>query len=399
LLAVMEAQAVVLRHARPLPPEPTPLALALGRVLAEDVASDLDMPPFDKSMMDGYAVRSADLASGPAVLTVVEEITAGRTPTRPVAPGQSSRIMTGAPLPPGADAVEMVERCEPADGGRVRVPGPIRAGHNVQPRGRELRTGETVLRAGAVLRAQEVGLLALVGRPEVRTHAVPEVAVVSTGDELVEPAAKPGPGQIRNSNGPMLLAQVASAGCRPRDLGIGRDRVEHLRESVVDGLRSSVLILSGGVSAGTLDLVPGVLKDLGVEAHFHKVRMKPGKPIFFGARGETLVFGLPGNPVSSFVGFELFVRPALRRLRGFPAEAPAALALPLAADFTYTTDRPTYHPARVEPADVGEQVRVVPWLGSPDLRALTAANALAVLPEGEHTYRAGQPVPVLRLEI
>jgi molybdopterin molybdotransferase len=370
----------------------------MGRVLAEDVTSDLDMPPFDKSMMDGYAVRSADLASGPAVLAVVEEITAGRTPTVPLGPGKTSRIMTGAPIPNGADAVVMIERCEAQGAERVRVPGPVAAGTNVAERSRELRTGETVLRAGSLLRSQEIGLLALVGRPNVPTHPAPEVAVLSTGDELVAADVKPGPGQIRNSNGPMLLAQVTQAGVRPRDLGIAIDNVDRLRVAISDGLRSDVLILSGGVSAGKLDLVPDVLRGLGVEPHFHKVRMKPGKPLFFGTRGETLVFGLPGNPVSSFVCFELFVRPALRQLRGFPEAPPVFVPLPLAGEFAYDTDRPTYHPARVELSADGEHVQVVPWLGSPDLRALTAANALVLLSEGRHTYGAGQRLPVLRLD-
>jgi len=399
LLAVADAQEAILARARPLPPEPTPLANALGRVLAEDVASDLDMPPFDKSMMDGYAVRTADLAEGPVVLTVVEEITAGRTPTVALGPGKASRIMTGAPIPAGADAVVMIERCEAVGPDRVRVPGPVAAGTNLSPRGRELQAGETVLRASSQLRAQEIGLLALVGRPSVRTHPSPEVAVLSTGDELVPGDAKPGAGQIRNSNGPMLLAQVVNAGGSPRDLGIAIDDADRLRDAITDGLRSPVLLLSGGVSAGKLDLVPGVLRGLGVEAQFHKIRMKPGKPLFFGTRDETLVFGLPGNPVSSFVCFELFVRPALRRLRGLPAAPPVFVPLPLAAEFAYETDRPTYHPARVELDADGEQVQVVPWLGSPDLRALTAANALVLLTEGSRKYKAGQPLPVLRLDI
>jgi molybdopterin molybdotransferase len=195
----------------------------------------------------------------------------------------------------------------------------------------------------------------------------------------------------------MLLAQAAAAGGTPHYLGIGRDNVSHLWQLIGEGLTHDVLLLSGGVSAGKLDLVPDVFRELGVEGHFHKVRMKPGKPLFFGTRGDTLVFGLPGNPVSSFVCFELFVRPALHRLRGLPAEPPA-VSLPLADDFPYATDRPTYHPARIESASVGEQVRPVPWSGSPDLRALTAANALMLLPPGEHHHRAGESLRVLRLQ-
>jgi molybdopterin molybdotransferase len=396
MIEVADALSIIFRHAKSLPPQMLPAAI--GRVLAEDVAADLDMPPFDKAMMDGYAVRSADLAAGPRVLDVVEEITAGRTPTKTLQDGQAARIMTGAPIPAGADAVVMVEHCEAVGDTNVKVPQAV-GGLNVQPRGREMRRGEIVLKAGTPLRSQEIGLLAIVGRTSIQAHPAPRVAVLATGDELVEASHMPGDGQIRNSNAPMLVGQVASACGVPHDLGIGRDNLSHLWQLIGDGLTHDVLILSGGVSAGKLDLVPDVLRELGVTSHFHKVRMKPGKPLLFGTRGDTLVFGLPGNPVSSFVCFELFVRPALRRLHGFPAESPAFLPLPLAEDFPYSTDRPTYHPARIEGTAVGEQVRPVPWLGSPDLRALTAANALLLLPAGDHKHRAGAALPVLRLSV
>jgi molybdopterin molybdotransferase len=396
MIEVAEALEVIFSLARPLAPQTGPPML--GRVLAEDVTSDLDMPPFDKAMMDGYAVRSVDVEGGSAVLEIVEEITAGRTPTENVGAGQAARIMTGAPMPAGADAVVMVERCEAVGESKVRISGPAPVGLNVQPRARELRRDESVLTAGSSLRAQEIGVLAIVGRTIVHCHPAPRVAILATGDELVEPDHFPGDGQIRNSNGPMLVAQVASAGAHSHYLGIGRDNLSHLWQLIGEGLTHDVLVLSGGVSAGKLDLVPDVLRELGVVSHFHKVRMKPGKPFMFGTRGDTLVFGLPGNPVSSFVCFELFVRPALRRLQGFPASPPPFVSLPLAVDYRFETDRPTYHPARIELAETGETVQPVPWLGSPDLRALTTANALMVLRPGERQYTAGQPLPVLRLE-
>jgi molybdopterin molybdotransferase len=396
---------LVLQHAAPLPPETAPLtSAALGLVLAEDVASDLDMPPYDKALMDGYAVRTADLPEGRGALAVVEEITAGQTPTHALGPGQASRIMTGAPVPAGADAVVVVERTRLRPDGRVEVEDrPPQPGQNILPRGREMRHGETVLAAGAVLRPQEFGLLAAVGRTAVRVIPAPRVAVLSTGDEVVEPALTPGPGQIRNNNGPMLLAQASRAGALPRYIGIARDRVESLRPLVAEGLAEPALILSGGVSAGKLDLVPDVLREAGVVAHLHKVEMKPGKPFFFGTldrpgRQRTLVFGLPGNPVSSLVCFELFVRPALRRLRGLPDPGPHFLTAALAEDFAYRSDRPTYHPAALERTGGGFCVRPVPWFGSADLRALTRANALVVFPAGDHRHRAGQPFPVLNLE-
>lgn len=400
MLSVAAAQAVVLRTARRLPPERIALTPPpLGQVLAEDVASDLDMPPHDKAMMDGYAVRAADLPEGRGVLAVIEEVSAGRVPQRPVGSGQATRIMTGAPLPAGADAVVMVERTRIRDGDRVEIEDrPPRPGQNVLPRAQEMRQGETVLAAGSVLRPQELGLLATVGRTSALLYPVAVVAVLSTGDEIVEAPHLPGPGQIRNGNGPMLVAQVCRAGARPRYLGIAPDRADMLRTLVAEGLRAHVLVLSGGVSAGKLDLVPGVLQELGVTAHFHKVEMKPGKPVFFGSRGDTLVFGLPGNPVSALVCFELFVRPALRQLMGHADPGPRVVEAALAEDFAHRSDRPTYHPAHVEVGGEGWRARPVPWFGSPDLRGLTRANAFVVFPPGEHQHRAGQRFPVVLTE-
>jgi molybdopterin molybdotransferase len=404
LLSVSAAQEIVLRWARALLPMSVALDAVLGRILAEDVASDLDSPPYTKAMMDGYAVRSADLPQGRGTLAIIEEVTAGHVPQRALGPGQATRIMTGAPIPPGADAVIQVERTRLREPGHVEIDDrPPRSGLNILEQGREMRRGQVVLSAGALLRPQEVGVLAAVGWTSVRVIPAPSVRILSTGDEVVEAPQMPGPGQIRNSNGPMLTAQASRAGGTARYLGIGRDTLEELRARVSEGLAADVLMLSGGVSAGKLDLVPGVLRDAGVQAHFHKVAMKPGKPVFFGTRPrsglpDTLVFGLPGNPVSAFVCFELFVRPALRRLAGHAEPGPAMVSATLVEPFPYRTDRPTYHPAHLELTATGWRVRPVGWFGSPDLLATTRANALLVLPEGDHQHPAGQSFPVLRLE-
>ncbi len=382
-----------------------PVTAALGLVLAEEVVSDLDLPPYDKAMMDGYAIRAADLANGQAVLTVVEEIMAGQTPRLPVGPGQATRIMTGAPMPGGADAVVMVEHSHQLEGQRVQLQEtPPPSGQNVLPRGQEMRRGDVVLQVGSVLRPQEFGLLAAVGRTSVTVRPAPRVAIVPTGDEIVEPSQVPGPGQIRNSNGPMLLAQTCRAGGLPQLLGIARDSQASLQDLIAKGLQADILVLSGGVSAGQHDLVPGVLEELGVRTLFHKIKIKPGKPLLFGVRPRqaeppTLVFGLPGNPVSSLVCFELFIRPAIRSLKGLKDPGPLMVPARLSGDFPYRTDRPTYHPARLALGGAeGWQVQPVPWFGSADLRGLLRANAFIVFPPGDHQHRADEVLSVLKVE-
>jgi molybdopterin molybdotransferase len=372
------------------------LAELLGHVIAEDVISDIDLPSFRKSMMDGYAVRAADCAAPNAVLQVIEEITAGKLPTLIVQPQQASRIMTGAPVPDGADAVVMIEQTSLAQD-RVTIAAKVQRGQNIQPIGREMALGQTIIAAGTRLGPAHLALLATLGRTSVRTFPAPTVAIVTTGDEIVPPEETPKPGQIRNSNAAMLQAQSALAHAAPQMLGIARDERENLRKKIAEGLTCDMLILSGGVSAGKLDLVPEILQEMGVTPHFHKIAMKPGKPLFFGSTGNTLVFGLPGNPVSSFVGFELFVRPAIQRFRGVTPEITAPVRLPLAADCRHHSDRPTYHPAIIQNAEVGETVQPTAWHGSPDLQGLAAANALCWFPPGEHNFSAGTPVPAYRL--
>ena len=391
----------------------TPLAEALGMVLAEDVASDVDSPPHDRAIVDGYAVRSADFVRRPTSdtvepveLEVIEEVTAGDVPSATVGSGQATRIMTGAPVPEGADAVVMVEETEafaephtPLGGVRFQVQR-VAEGQNIMPRATSMRRGQVVLSAGAMLGSAQIGLLAEVGRAGVSVYSRPRVAVLATGNELVAAEFVPGPGQIRNSNGPMLVAATREAGGVPLDLGIGRDEKDALRELVDQGLGCDVLVLSGGVSAGTKDFVPEVLAEAGVEEVFHKIRLKPGKPLWFGVRrGEersTLVFGLPGNPVSSFVCFQLFVHPALAALAG--AEPPNRRVKARLVDaFTHRGPRPTYHPARLQFDNDEAMVDLVSWRGSGDLRALANIDSLAVFPEGEHAYSAGDEITVLQL--
>jgi molybdopterin molybdotransferase len=395
MLTVAKALELVLASARPLPPARLALADSLGCVLAEDVSADLDLPPFDKSLVDGFAVRSADLAAHDSRLRVGEEIHAGQTPSRPLGPGEAAAIMTGAPLPEGADAVIMVEDVM-RDGDSIRVPAQVVPGQFRLARGREMRAGEVVLGRGQELNPSRLGLLAAVGCVQPLVIPSPCVTILPTGDELVDPDRLPGPGQIRNSNAVMLQALVRKQGARARVLPIAPDEPQRLRSLVVEGIDSDVLLITGGVSAGQRDLVPETLASLGVKKNFHKVRLKPGKPLWFGLgpgdgqRAGPLVFGLPGNPVSGAVCFLLFVRPALERLAGRPAGATALPQGRLAAPFQHKGDRPTYHPARWDAQS--QSITPLPWAGSADLRTVAGADGFAVFSAGDRAYDAGEGI-------
>ena len=379
-LSVDAARRIILQDLPEPPCEEAAIASALGRVLAEDVVSDRDLPPFDRAMMDGYAVRSGD--GGP--VRVIEEISAGRTPSLEVGEGACSKIMTGAPMPAGADAVQQVEKTR-RTGDRVDLLEPVRAGQNVAPVGKDAKAGQVVLPSGHLLRPAEIGILAAVGRIRVNVAVRPRVAVLATGDELVAPDAKPGPGQIRNSNSFGLAAQVRALGLECDDLGTAGDEREAIRERVAEGLTRDVLLVSGGVSAGDRDLVIPALEAAGVTIRMHKVRIKPGKPFCF-APG---VFGLPGNPVSAFVIFEVFVRPYLGRLMGADFERTRVTAR-LRTAIHRKLERVRYLPASMTAAGV----EILPWQGSADLFALAKANGFAIVPDGK-TYDTGEEVECL----
>lgn len=409
MLTVPEAIAAIIAEVQPLPCAAVPLGDALGLVLAEDVHAEFDSPPFDKAMMDGYAVRTADLPEGRGTLQVIEEVSAGRVPEKQVTAGCATRIMTGAPVPHGADAVVPVENTKVADNGDVAIhAGLLRSGQNILPRGTSTRAGTLVVKQGARLRPQELGCLAELGKARASAYRRARVAVLATGDELVPIEFTPAPGQIRNSNEAMLAAQIQRLGATPVSLGIARDNVDDLHTHIREGLKCDMLLLSGGVSAGKFDLVPAVLAELGVRQVFHKVRIRPGQPLWFGISGAPQaagdrappgsrsipVFGLPGNPVSSMVCCELFAGTALRRLMGFEAAAPAPIQARLAREHRSGGNRPTYHPAHVEWTSTGAQVDPVAWVGSADLSATVAANAMALFPEGDRVWEAGSLLDV-----
>jgi molybdopterin molybdotransferase len=401
MLTVEQALELVLARAPRLPAERVDLAAAAGRVLAEPVAADRDMPPWDKSAMDGFAVRAVDCPAGPVRLEVIGEIAAGRTAAVPLRPGTAMRIMTGAPLPTGADAVVMVEKTR-TDGAFVLLDGPVKSGQSVSPRASDIAAGATVLPAGAVITAAGIGALAAVGAVSPAVYRVPSVAVLATGDEIVEIDRVPAGAQIRNSNSWALAAQVRAVGCPVTVLPPARDEPEHLAASIGRGLEHDVLILSGGVSMGEYDLVPAALTRAAVTIHAHKVAMKPGKPFLLGTAGAgTLVFGLPGNPVSTFVCFELFVAPALRRMAGHaepvrpPVPAVSVGALPAG------TDRKTYLPARLtRRAGQGPAYSVerLEWHGSADIFGPARADGLLIREIAAPAAGPGTIVEVMRLK-
>ncbi len=365
--------------------EKVPLGEALGRVLAEDVRLDRDAPPFDRATMDGYAVRSADAVAPGTTLRVIGRIGAGSVLGKVVGPGEAAAIMTGAPMPEGADAVVPFEVTDAVGGARgtetaVRLLEASGPRSNVSRRGEQAAAGDVVLRAGTPIHPGTVGVLAAAGVARVPVAARPRVAILSTGDEIVPVEATPGPAQIRESNGAALRAQIQRAGGLPVSSPVVPDEPGALARAIAAGLDADVLLLSGGVSLGERDLVPAALLAAGVERHFHRWAVKPGGPLWFGSRGDTLVFGLPGNPVATFVGFEVLVVPALRTRLGAPFEArrtvlarpDGRLPAPIARlQFVLAT-------LRVDP-EGHARVRPVRFTGSGDLFSLAGTDALALI--------------------
>lgn len=377
--------------------ERVPLAAAVGRVLAEDVLADRDTPPFDRSAMDGWAVRAEDVASPPLALPVSGQVRAGSEPRQPLAPGSAVQVMTGAPVPAGATAVLPVERSRPAGEGRVELLEAPAPGAHIARRGSEVRAGERVLEAGRRLGPAQVAVLAAFGVAEVPVGRRPRAAYLVTGDELVAVEAVPAGAQIRNANGPAIEQQIREAGGEPVPLGMAPDDLEATVAALAPGFDADALLVSGGVSAGVFDLVEDALARFGVEVLFDRVAVKPGAPLVFGRRGESLVFGLPGNPVSAQVTFELFARPALLRMQGGAVLARPRLAAELAGPLRNRSRRRAHLPVRLR--FEGERVLAepIPSRGSADLVAHARADALAVLEAEREEAAPGERVPVLIL--
>ncbi len=404
MLTVHEAVARVVADVRPLAPERVPLLDALGRVLADPIVASLTLPPWDNSAMDGYAVRAADIAQAteslPVSLRVLETVAAGQAPSVAVGPGEAIRIMTGAPIPAGADSVV---RVEDTDGGiaRVAIRSTRDAGRNVRPRGEDLRAGDVVLSAGTPVGPGQVGVLASVGAAVVQVHRRPRVAILGSGDELVDldrfHEALAGR-RIVSSNNYSLHALIRSAGGEPVNLGVVRDERDAMRDALTRSAGCDLLVTTAGVSVGEFDYTRDVLAALGAEMKFWKVRMRPGAPLGFGALGGMPWVGLPGNPVSTMVTFELFVRPVIRRMLGHtslfrrPVRVVMAEPVKIGAPLTH------FLRAVVEPGEDGvTRARLTGPQGSGILTSMSLANALLVVPEDRPRTAVGETLHALLL--
>jgi molybdopterin molybdotransferase len=395
MLTYEEARGRILDRVSPVGLERVPLDAAAGRSLAEEVRAPGDLPPWDNSAMDGYAVRSAD-CRGEAVLSIAGHQTAGGPDAAAAPPGGAVRIMTGSPIPGGCDAVVPFEEAKERDGS-VRVPASVQPRQHIRFRGEDVRAGVQVLPEGTVLRPPQISLLASFGRAMVPVYRKPRVAILSTGDELVELGEPLDHGKIVNSNSHALAAAVVEAGGDPVLLGIARDDRENLREKLSAGLAADALVTSAGVSAGDRDLVRDVLAELGVESVFWKVLVKPGGPTAFALAGRTPVFSLPGNPVSSLITFEVFVRPALRKMTGSLHPLKTPVKATLAGPVRKKPGKTQFLRVMIEPGEEGYVARTAGDQNTGILRTLVLADAIAVLPADRTEFAAGEKVDVLFL--
>ncbi len=401
MISADEALRIVLENVAPLGVERLALLDALGRVLAEEVRSARDIPSFDNSAMDGYALRSADVAraseSNPVRLAVIETVGAGAIPSRGIEAGQAVRTMTGAPIALGADAIIPVERTR-GEGDVVEILAPVAPGESIRPRGEDVRAGQVVIEAGKLLRASDIGVLASVSRPMLSVYRRPRVAVVATGDELVDIDQVPAGAQVVNSSAWALAAGIREAGAEASILGIARDRPEEIRERLSEAIRFDVVLSTGGVSVGQFDHVKGALDEIGMRTLFHGIAQKPGRPLKFGLLDGRPVFGLPGNPVSTMVCFYLYVRPALLRMGGRRDVGLPRIKVVCASDIKVSSNLTEFIRVRLERR--GETIYAAPTgsQGSGIMTSLSLADALLIGPMKETRLQAGASATALLLD-
>lgn len=401
MIRVSEAIQIVKDQTHALPPERVELAAALGRILAEDLIADSDLPPFDRSQMDGYAVRAADTTSAPVRLRIAGESAAGKGWHQEMQSGEAVRIMTGAPVPPGADSVQQVELTSELDAGVVEIAEPVTLGKAIVKRASELKDGETVLRAGEQINAAMLATLASFGYAEFKAGRKPRVAVLATGSELVPVDQKPGPDQIRDSNNYSIGAYAELAGAVVERLPLAGDDTELLKHQIAEAAkRSDLVVTSGGVSMGVYDFTKAALKELGAEIFFERVSLRPGKPTVFARLPgkDTLVFGLPGNPVSVSVTFNLFARTALLAMQGAARPTLNEECAVLARSVKGSIERESYLPAQLRTnADGYLLAEPLKWGGSSDFVAFAHATTLIIVPQGVKSVAEGTVVKILRL--
>jgi molybdopterin molybdotransferase len=398
MISLNEALDVILGDVGVLQSIEKELWASYGSVIEEDVRSDTDIPPFNRAAMDGYAVRCRDIVSVPVSLRVIGSIPAGERAEGPLVEGTCMKIMTGAPVPEDADAVVMVEDTESLSDELVRFKKPVSPAENVARVGEDVKKGDIVLGRGSRIRGPEIAVCASVGKTALRVVRTPSVGVLSTGNEIVEPSVMPQYGKIRNSNGVMLSSLVTGCGCGAEYMGIASDSEEGLRGVIHKGFEKDVFLLSGGVSMGEYDLVPHILQAEGARILFHRVRVKPGKPLLFAKKGACRIFGVPGNPVSNFTTFFLFVRPALLKMMGREDYRPYFIDAELTREFTYTSNRALVVPSRC--TVLGGALKVTPFSlnGSADIAGCVGANCLALFAEGSKKIQSGERVKVLRID-
>jgi molybdopterin molybdotransferase len=402
MLLIEDALNIILRHTPVLDEEEVRLAQSLGRVLRRDCVSDLDLPPFDRARMDGYALRAAETAGAspehPVRLRAIGEVAAGQVFDGRVGAGEVVRIMTGAPAPPGSDAVEKIEVIRVLDDGSIEIEAPVKSGQFITPRGVEARVGDVMVKSGERVTPPVAATLASFGAARLKVSRKPRLSLLSTGTELVEVEEQPGPSQIRNSNTYSLAGYAEAAGAEVLSAGITPDDFDATRVAISEALSTSdVVMLSGGVSMGDYDLVKPALNDLGAEILVEKVAIHPGKPMVFAKFGEKIIFGLPGNPVSVAVSFHMFARPALLKMQG-------AIDIHLPRMRAYATKpvkgappRRSYQPARLAIRDGRAEADPLKWSGSSDLVAFMRAGCLIVVPEDRQSLNEGELVEVISL--